>query len=153
MKKIAPFLSLIFMTVACSTNYKDISIEDVRVDNFSFKSTSTILLILDVKVNNPTKKKLSITDGSMEVFLQDRNVGNLSVSSPTVIAPKSNDYNKLVFNGTIKDFMALIGINLKDKQLLEQFDVEGFLKVKAGAAGKKFKIEKTNFKNLLQNFK
>jgi LEA14-like dessication related protein len=141
------------MTVACSTNYKDISIEDVRVDNFSFKSTSTILLILDVKVNNPTKKKLSITDGSMEVFLQDRNVGNLFVSSPTVIAPKSNDYNKLVLNGTIKDFMALIGINLKDKQLLEQFDVEGFLKVKAGAAGKKLKIEKTNFKNLLQNFK
>jgi hypothetical protein len=69
-----------------------------------------------------------------------------------IIAPKSNDYNRLVLHVTIKDIMALAGLSISanNSDLLEKLDVEGFLKVKAGAAGKKLKIERTNFKNLLQ---
>jgi len=152
MKKIALFVALIFITVAC-TNYKDISIEDVRYGSLSAQSTSKIILTLDVKINNPTKKKLTITDGTLELFQQNRNLASLSVGSPTVIAPKSNEYNQLVLNITLKDFMAFLGINPNNPDLLEQFDVEGFLKVKAGAVGKKINIQRTNFKNLHQNLK
>jgi len=150
MRKIALFVALIFITVACS-KYKDIRIEDVRPGDISFQSTSKIALTLDVKINNPTKSKITITDGTLEIFQQNRNLGTLSVSAPTVIAPKSNDYNQLKLNLTVKDFMALIGINLNNPDLLEQFDVEGFLKVKAGAVGRKINIERTNLKNMQQS--
>ena len=150
MRKIALFVALIFITVAC-TNYDDIRVEDVRYGGLSAQSTSKIILTLDVKINNPTKKKLTITDGTLELFQQDRNLATLSVSNPMVIAPKSNEYNQLVLNVTVKDFMALLGIKLNSNDFLEQFDVEGFLKVKAGAAGKKLNIPRTNFNNLLQS--
>jgi len=151
MRKIALFLGLIFITAAC-TKYDDISIEDVRPGNFTLHSTSKFTLTLDIKVNNPTKRKITITDGTLEVFQQNRNLGTLSVGAPTVIAPKSNDYNQLVLNGTIKDIMALFGIRFSAdmSEMFDMFDVEGFLKVKAGVAGKKLKIDRTNFKNLLQ---
>ncbi|MDR0295851.1 MAG: hypothetical protein LBH91_06710, partial [Prevotellaceae bacterium] len=122
MKRIALFVALIFITAAC-TNYDDIRIEDARVDDLSFQSTSKIILTLGLKVDNPTKKKITITDGTLELFQQNRNLGTLSVSAPTVIAPKSNDYNQLVLNVTIKDFMALLGIDINSSNLLDQFDV------------------------------
>ena len=150
MRKTALFVALICITVAC-TNYDDIRVEDVRYGNLSAQSTSKIILTLDVKINNPTKKKLTITDGTLELFQQNRNLATLSVSNPMVIAPKSSEYKQLVLDVTVKDFMALLGIKLNSNDLLEQFDVEGFLKVKAGAAGKKLNIPRTNFKNLLQS--
>ncbi|MDR0295032.1 MAG: hypothetical protein LBH91_02420 [Prevotellaceae bacterium] len=150
MKRIALFVALISITVACS-KYKDISVEDAQYGNFSMQSTSKFTLTLDIKVNNPTKRKITITEGILDIFLQDRNVATLSVGAPTIIASKSNVYHQLLLNGTIKDFMALTGINFNNSDLLEQFDVEGFLKAKAGVAGKKINIERTSFKNLLQS--
>jgi len=153
MKKIVLFVVLLFITLACSSKYKDVSIEDARVDNFSFQSTSKIILTLGIKVNNPTNKKLTITNGTLDLFQQNRNLATLSVGDPTIIPPKSNEYSQLVLNVTVKDLMALIGINPNDSNLLNQFDVEGFLKVKAGVASKKIKIERTKFSNLLQSLK
>jgi len=89
----------------------------------------------------------------LELFQQNRNLGTLSVSQPAVIPPKSNEYTPLVLNVTVKDLMALMNINLSADDFFEQFDVEGFLKVKAGMAGKKIKIERTKFNNLLQSLK
>lgn len=153
MKKIAFIAGILFIAMACSNKYKDISLEDARIDDFSFQSTSKIILTLGIKVNNPTKKKLTINEGILELFQQNRNLATLSVSGTTAIAPRSNEYNKLVLNVAIKDFMALMTINPNDSNLLHQFDVEGFLKVKAGIASKKLTIQRTNFSNLLQSLK
>jgi len=134
MKKILLFVGVIVIATVSCTNYKDVSFEHVGTEDVSFQSTSKINLILGLKVNNPTKKKLTLTEGTLELFQQNRNLGTIVVSEPMVIAPKSNDYKQLKLNVTIKDFMALIGINMSDSNLLEQFDVEGFIKVKAGMA-------------------
>ncbi|MCL2098202.1 MAG: hypothetical protein FWH23_05530 [Bacteroidales bacterium] len=151
MKKILLFVGVIVIATVSCTNYKDVSFEHVGTEDVSFQSTSKINLILGLKVNNPTKKKLTLTEGTLELFQQNRNLGTIVVSEPMVIAPKSNDYKQLKLNVTIKDFMALIGINMSDSNLLEQFDVEGFIKVKAGMATKKLNVQRTNFNNLLQS--
>jgi LEA14-like dessication related protein len=156
MKKIALFISLLLLTAACSNNYRDISIEDARPEDVSFQSTSSVMLTVGLKVNNPTNKKLTITEGIVELFQQNRNVATLTVSEPAEIAPKSNEYNRLVLNVAIKDLMALAslaGMDMNSTNMLEQFDVEGFVKVKAGIARKKVNIERTNAKNFLQSFK
>lgn len=147
------FLCFLLLTFISCANYEDISVVDVRVDNISFQSTSQIMLTLGVKVDNPTRKTLKISDGVVDVFRGEQNLATMSVSEPATVAPKSNDYNRLTLQVQVKDLMALAGLNAHDSAVLDQFDVEGFLKVKSGIASRKLKIDRTNFKSLLQSLK
>ncbi len=144
------FLSL--MLISC-TNYKNVSVVDVRVDNISFQSTSQIFLTLGVKVDNPTGKKLTIDQGILNVFRDEHNLATLTVNDSITIAPKSNEYNKLEVHVEVKDLIALANLNVKDSKALEQFDVEGYLKVKSGLFSKRLKIDRMNFNDLLKSLK
>ncbi len=105
------FLSL--MLISC-TNYKNVSVVDVRVDNISFQSTSQIFLTLGVKVDNPTGKKLTIDQGILNVFRDEHNLATLTVNDSITIAPKSNEYNKLEVHVEVKDLIARLWRHLRD---------------------------------------
>ncbi len=154
MKKILLICSLIVTLFSCSTSgYEDISLSDVRVDNFSFQSSSQIQLILGMKVDNPTNKTISITDANLNVYQGESNIAVMQLDAPTVIAPKTNDYNTAVMQIQVKNILALIGLNPEDSSLLDKFEVEGFVKVKSGIAVKKIKIDRMSARNLLQSLK
>ncbi len=152
MRKLFLFCVLLFTVYSCA-NYEDINVVDVRVDNLSFQSTTQITLTLGVKVDNPTKKTITVSDGELGVYRGDEKLADMTLSTPTVIAAQSNEYNQLALQVEVKNIMALAGLNTNDSKLLEQFDVEGFLKIKSGAASKKIKIDRTSFKNLLLSLK
>jgi len=147
------FLCFLLFSVISCTKYDDISIVDVRVDNISFQSTSQILLTLGVKVDNPTKKTLVLREGILEVFRNEQNLATMTVSDPAIVAPKSNEYNKLVVQVRAKDLMALYSMSMSGNISPESFDVEGFLKIKAGTASRKMKIDRMNLNDLLQSLK
>ncbi len=144
------FLSL--MLISC-TNYKNISIVDIRPDNVSFLNTSQVLLTLGVKVDNPTGKKLTLDQGILEVFRDGQNLATLTVNDSITIAPKSNEYNKLEVLVEVKDLIALVNLDMNDRNTLEQFDVEGYLKVKSGLFSKRLKIDRMNLNDLLKSLK
>jgi LEA14-like dessication related protein len=150
MKKIILLCSILFIAVSC-TKFEEISIEDARVKNPTFLSMTDISLSLSLKVNNPNKQAIDITDAELDIWLEDTYLGYMEIMEKVTIPGNSNDYIDIPIEVTIKNLTALTVMNGVADNLLDKFEVTGFIKLKSGALRKKHNVTKTTIINLLRS--
>ena len=118
MKNSYPFifvLTLLLLTGGCSA-YKNISVSDVRLREFTADSAGRILLNIGFTVNNPTKKAITLTKADISAFMKQVPLANGVLAKPVEI-PSGGIYTlsgkyAVELDNPLLLLTALISVNL-----------------------------------------
>jgi LEA14-like dessication related protein len=150
MKKIILFLFALVVLSSC-VKLEEINIKDANIENVSIKTMTNISLDLVLKIENTNKKKIIIDDMELDIWTGDTYLGLIESTEKTTLTPQFSGKLAIPLQVTIKNLSALTTIGNDFDNILNKFEVTGFIKVKAGAFTKKHKVTKTTIKNLLQS--
>ena len=149
MKKII-FFSLVLLITSSCIKLEEINIKDVKIENVSLNTMTNISLNLVLVVENANKKNIILDDVELDAWWGETYLGLIESTGKTTLPPK--------FNGNIAiplqvsaNLTALSAIGNNFDAILDKFEVTGFVKVKAGAFTRKYKVSKTTIKNLLRS--
>ena len=117
-------------------------------------NTSKIVVDTELKVYNPTKKKLTLKNGDFDVLYENMVFARLKFTGETEIPAQSNDYQAVPMELNITNMLALLssGIDIRNPEI-EKLIVNGSLKVKVGALSKTFPVENVTLEQLLNSLK
>ncbi|MDR0692202.1 MAG: hypothetical protein LBF69_04100 [Prevotellaceae bacterium] len=150
MKKIILF-SLLLLTVSSCVKLEEIKIKDAKIDNVSIKTMSNISFNLVLKIENANKKNIIIDDVELDIWLGETYLGLLESTNKTTLPSQFNGDFAIPLQASISNLAALTAIGSNFDNMLDKFEVIGFVKVKAGAFTKKHKVTKTTIKDLLRS--
>ena len=143
MKNSYPFifvLTLLFLTGGCSA-YKNISVSDVRLHEFTADSAGRILLDIGFTVNNPTKKAITLTKADIREPVEIPSGGIYTLSGKYAVELD----NPLL--------LLTAGLNFNSKETKSQIDnitLDIEASVKQGSLKKKFKYRNIPLSNLIK---
>ncbi len=150
------FILLIFIAsltfVSCS-QYEDIIVEDVTVNNFKFESTSKVILDLSVKIDNGSNKTLAVKKIDFTLATaKGRNFADVTLVKASKVKPHSDDYYPVQLQVNITDLMAIMssGLDMHSPDLSKIF-ATGKLKMKAGCLPYTMKVDKKSLKDLVNS--
>lgn len=138
MRKIIPLLLAVFLLAAGCTDYRKISVEDVSVSSFRFKSTSTAEIVLDVLVDNPTRRTVSLETGDLVLYKEGKDFVLFELDGVPSAPPETRGVVKFLVRARVVDPLAAIaaGLNFRTWHK-EDFTLNGKIMVKMEGAGKK----------------
>lgn len=157
MKNSYPFifvLTLLLLTGGCSA-YKNISVSDVRLHEFTADSAGRILLNIGFTVNNPTKKAITLTKADISAFMKQVPLANGVLAEPVEI-PSGGIYTLSGKYAVELDNPLLLltaGLNFNSKETKSQIDnitLDIEAAVKQGSLKKKFKYRNIPLSNLIK---
>jgi LEA14-like dessication related protein len=150
MKKIILF-SLVLLIAASCIKLEEISVKDVKLEKISFNTMTRVSLNLVLTVENANKKKIIIDDVELDIWLGETYLGLVESTEKITLQPQFNGDFAIPLQVSITNLNALTSIGHRIENMLDQFEVTGFIKIKAGAFTKKHKVTKTTIKNLLKS--
>ena len=150
MKRVVFFaLSVLFLLTSC-VKYDDISVDDVRVNDIKFESTSKIIVKLSIKVDNGTKKNLTLKNAAFDIETANSVVfANFQLLRAAQVKPMSDDYYPVEAQVNISDLLALIsyGIDIRNPDIDKIF-ATGTMKLKAGCMVHTLKVKHMSLQQL-----
>ena len=150
MKKIILFSAVLLMAVAC-VKLEEINIKDTKIENVSIKTMTNISLDLVLTIENANKKNIVLDDVELDIWLGETYLGLIELAGKTTLPPKFNGDFTIPLQVSITNLTALTTIGSNFENMLDKFEVTGFVKAKAGAFTRKYKVTKTTIKNLLRS--
>lgn len=157
MKKIYPLifaLALLFLTGGC-TAYKNISVSNVRLHEFTADSAGRILLDIGFTVNNPTKKAITLTKADISAFIKEIPLANGVLTEPVEI-PSGGIYTLSGKYAVKLDNPLLLlsaGLNFNSKEMKSQIDnvtINIEAAIRQGGLKKKFKYRNIPLSDLIK---
>lgn len=127
----------------------DISIKGIDGVKLKGIKQNVVLLNLDVEVDNPNTRKISITHIEFKAWLRDRELGKLRVNEHIKLEPCSKKKYTVPVEielRTMADAFKLFSGSIDD--LLDSIEVEGFIKGKSFPVRKKLVVNRQPFRNL-----
>jgi LEA14-like dessication related protein len=150
MKKIILFLCVLATAVSC-IKLEEITVKDIQLEKVSFNTMTNISLDLVLTVENVNKKKIIIDNAELDMWVGEVYVGLIETAEKVTLTPQFNGKVTLPLQVSITNLSALTSIGSNMENMLDQFEVTGFVKIKTGAFTKKHKVTKTTIKNLFKN--
>lgn len=138
MKKIIPLLLLVFLLSAGCTDYRKISVDDVSVSSFRFNSTSSAEITLDILVDNPTRRAVSLEVGDVVLYKEGKDFVLFELDGVPSAPPETKGAVTCLLRARVVDPLAAIaaGLNFRTWHK-EDFTLSGKVVVKMEGAGKK----------------
>ncbi|NVO10411.1 MAG: hypothetical protein HXX16_10660 [Bacteroidales bacterium] len=133
--------------------FEKISIHGMKGVKFRGMKDGRILLNLNLEVENPNNKKITISKIYLKAWMNNRELGVLNSTKSIVLKAKSREEFQIpveIVLRTAADVFKLM--NIKD-DLLNQLTIEGFIKGRIFCISKKLKIEKQPFSKLVNSHK
>lgn len=155
MKKFYYLILLILPLLAggCSA-YKEISVSDIRLHEFTADSAGRVLLGIGFTVNNPTSKRFTLLKADIAAFVKETPLAKGSLEAPVEI-PAHGNYG-LIGNYVIEIDNPLLllsaGAGLKNgngKSGLDNITLDINATIKQGGLKKNFKYRKIPLSGLL----
>jgi LEA14-like dessication related protein len=152
MKKIVVWCSFLLLLSACTGGLKDVRIEDFKVNDVKL-SSARLLIDASIKVHNPTGRDIHLKELELDVLNNRQPFAHLSLQKAVTIPARSDEYHSLPLVLNVSDMLALLtgGIDIHNPKL-EQFAVNGHLKLKTGALSKKIKVQEQTLEQLLKGW-
>ncbi len=149
--KIYIFLIPLFLLLFSSCGrVNEINIKNINEVKFRGLKKNVILLSLEVEIDNPNTRKISITDIEFKAWLNNRELGDFRTTEHIKLIPCSRHTYTVPVEIeliTIADAFRL-ATSGSFENLLDKIEVEGFIKGKAFPVRKKIMLERQPFKNL-----
>ena len=155
MKKFLVLLFIGFSVVLMSGcgKFENVIIHGIKNVKFRGMSDGKILINLNLDIENPNSRKITISRIEFKAWLKNRELGKLRNSKKINLKPKSREELEVpveIVLRTAADAFKLM--NLKG-DILEQLTVEGYIKGRSMCFSKKVKIEKQPFNELAKSYK
>jgi LEA14-like dessication related protein len=150
MKKIILVLSVLVVASSC-TKLEEINVKDAKIGNMSIKTMTNFSLDLVLKIENANKKKIIIDDVELEMWMGDAYLGLIESTEKTTLTPQFSGNLTIPLQVSLANLSALTTIGNDFDNILNKFEVTGFVKIKAGAFTRKHKVTKITIQNLLRS--
>lgn len=140
-------LLLVFFSSCGKVN--DISIKSIGKVQLRGINKNTVLLNLDVEVDNPNKRKIAITKIEFKAWLKERELGIFRMTETIKLQPQAVQTYTVPVEielRTLADAFRLATGGVDD--LLEKIEVEGYIKGRSFPVRKKLTVKRQPFKNL-----
>jgi LEA14-like dessication related protein len=128
----------------------DINIKSINEVKFRGLKKNIIMLSLEVEIDNPNTRKISITDIEFKAWLNNRELGDFRTTEHIKLIPCSRQPYIIPVEIeliTIADAFRL-ATSGSFESLFDKIEVEGFIKGKSFPIRKKIKLERQPFRNL-----
>ncbi|MDR1416683.1 MAG: hypothetical protein LBJ57_04620 [Prevotellaceae bacterium] len=134
-------LSAVMLLSSCS-GLRHIYVEDVRNVSVQPLRGGVMQVTLDAKVNNPSCRKVQLTELELNVELRGSTIATISAKEKVVAPRRSHDFQPVSLEVRLRNLLTTL-IALQQKQLSpDELMVEGTLKVKAFPLSKAIKIKR-----------
>jgi LEA14-like dessication related protein len=142
---------LLLAISACTTDFSAVRVDDFRVENIDASNLKKIRVDVSLKVVNPTKRTLELKAADFDVLNDGAVFAHLRMIEPVLVPARSDDYRRLPLELQITDVMALLTMNINLRELnLEQWVLNGSVKLKAGIWSRTRKVENATLAQVLQ---
>lgn len=142
------FASILLLLASCG-RVNDINVKGISGVQLRGISKNVVMLNLDVDVENPNKRKITITHIEFQAWLRDRELGKFRITESIKLAPRSNCRYTVPVEielRTIADAFRLVTGSVDD--LLDIIEVEGYIIGRSFPVRKKIEVARQPFKNL-----
>jgi len=144
------FISFVLTLFSSCGNYNDISITSFNNVKFRGLNQNTILLSFDIEVDNPNRRKISVTDIEFNTWINDRELGTFRITETIKLTPCSKRGYVIpaeIQLKTIADAFKLATSGSMES-MLDRLEVEGSIKAKSFPVRKTIKVNRQPFRNL-----
>lgn len=131
----------------------DIAIHGLKGFKIRGVQNGHILINLNLKIENPNKRTITISKIHFKTWLKDRELGTLNNSKKVVLMPNSNEVYEIPIEITLRTQADIFKLMNLKSDILEQLTIEGFIKGRSFCFSKKVKIEKQPFNELVKSYK
>jgi len=138
------------MVTGCAS-YKDISIENIAINQFNMTSLSSARVRISATLNNPTGGKLRLNEMNGILRMKDKQIAEFSLDSAIVFTPRSLSTGEGTLSLKISDMSVLFSGTIDlDASLLEQIRMDIYATVNSRGIRHKLKLQDIPAKNLLE---
>lgn len=133
--------------------FEKITIHGMKGVKFRGMKDGRILLNLNLEIENPNSKKITISKIYFKAWMNNRELGVLNSTKSTVLKAKSREEFQIpveIVLRTTADVFKLMNIK---EDLLNQLTIEGYIKGRTLCISKKIRIEKQPFSKLVNSHK
>lgn len=144
-------LILLLILSGCG-KVNDIKITGVSDVTFRGLKQNVVLLTLNIEIDNPNTRKISITEVNFKAWLNERDFGTLSTSGVIALKPCSRSKYPVdveIKLRTVADAFKLMGGNFEE--ILKRIEVEGYIKGKSFPVRKKVVVKRQPFSELAKS--
>ena len=130
----------------------DINITGIKNISLKGLNKNIINLSLDLEIDNPNNRKITVTEVQFNAWLNNRELGTMRSSENIVILPCSKSTYPIQIDvelRTIADALRLF--TTPTNNLLSQIEVEGFIKGRSFPIRKKIDIPRQPFTSLTKS--
>lgn len=145
-------LSTMLLLGGCG-KFEKITIHGMKGVKFRGMKDGRILLNLNLEIENPNSKKITISKIYFKAWMNNRELGVLNSTKSTVLKAKSREEFQIpveIVLRTAADVFKLMNIK---EDLLNQLTIEGYIKGRTLCISKKIRIEKQPFSKLVNSHK
>ncbi|HPW79111.1 MAG TPA: hypothetical protein PK676_07565 [Bacteroidales bacterium] len=149
-KSVILYMLAILMVTGCAS-YKDISIENIAINQFNMTSLSSARVRISATLNNPTGGKLRLNEMNGILRMKDKQIAEFSLDSAIVFTPRSLSTGEGTLSLKISDMSVLFSGTIDlDASLLEQIRMDIYATVNSRGIRHKLKLQDIPAKNLLE---
>lgn len=154
MNRFVFFLIAVVLFAGC-TDYRQIKVDNVRLERFEFKGTSSALITLKADVANPTGRTLSLETLEATLLRDGKEFAYFTLEDVPSAGPRSDSEILVPVKASVADPIAIIAAGLDmDSWDLDAFVVDGKLVIKSdGGVKKTVRLRKTPLRKLVESFK
>lgn len=141
------------MLTGCAS-YKNINIEEVKLDKIQLQSTSNAIVELKCRIDNPANAKIYLTAVDGFVVRNGANFAQIRLLSSDTLAAKAVSEAVMVFQVELLDPLALLsmGLNISTWDI-KDFEINARTTVKTSTGlRKQIKLKKVPLQNLINKF-
>ncbi|HOF91194.1 MAG: hypothetical protein WBI34_09625 [Tenuifilaceae bacterium] len=149
-KVISLLIPIAFLLLTGCGKINDISIKSIDEVKLKGLKKNKIMLNLEVVIDNPNTRKISITDIEFKVWMNERALGDFRITDHVKLIPCSRKPYSIPVEIeliTIADAFKLFTSGSWDN-FLDRIEVEGYIKGKSFPVRRKITIARQPFMNL-----
>lgn len=133
--------------------YEDIAIHGMNGFKLRGIKDGSILINLNIDIENPNNRKITISKIHFKAWLNNRELGTLKNSKKIVLKPNSREEYQVPIEIVLRSSADIFKLMNIKNDILNQLTIEGFIKGRVMCVSKKIRIEKQPFTQLAKSYK
>lgn len=133
--------------------FEDVAIHGMKSFKLRGIKDGRILINLTLNIENPNKRKITISRIYLKAWMNNRELGVLKNSEKIVMKPNSREDYEVPVEIVLRTPADIFKLTNISQDILKELTIEGFIKGKAFCISKKVNIEKQPFSKLLNSYK
>jgi LEA14-like dessication related protein len=142
--------SVILVFLSSCGKYNSITVKEMKGVKLRGLNKNQVLISIEVIVDNPNPRNISITKIDLKAWMNDREMGDFKITEPIKLIPCSKSLYTIpatIELKTIADALRL-ATSGSIESLVDKVEVEGKIKGKSFPISKTIRIKRQTIKNL-----